>query len=212
MLSAAASIGGTCSVFPCRIPGSDASVLGELRGRLVKGGAGSLLFDRLPVLCREQGFLAQRGRQRTDSTHVPGAVRSLTRLACAIETLRTALDALAVAAPDWLHAHADTGWTERCERRGGDTHVPKADAARRAFAGNSRPGRRGAAERRDRPGRACMAARGAGCRGPAPRLGAEPLPTGRRCRPVEARQTTSPALAHRTGRLPGVSYGGGIAP
>ncbi len=88
-------------------PGFDASVLSEFRSRLVKGGAESLLFDRLLVLCREQGFLAQHGRQRTDSTHVLGAVRTLTRLACTIETLRAALEALAVAAPDWLRAHAD---------------------------------------------------------------------------------------------------------
>ncbi len=94
----------------------------------------SLLFDRLLVLCREQGFLAQHGRQRTDSTHVLGAVRTVTRLACAIETLRTALDALAVAAPNWLRAHADKAWAERYERRGGDVDIPKGEAARRAFA------------------------------------------------------------------------------
>ena len=101
-------------------PGFNASVLSEFRSRLVKGGAESLLFDRLLVLCREQGFLVQHGRQRTDSTHVIGAVRSLTRLACAIETLRAALEALAVAAPDWLRPHADKAWAERYERRGGD--------------------------------------------------------------------------------------------
>ncbi len=39
-------------------PGFDASVLSEFRGGLVKGGAESLLFDRLLVLYREQGFLA----------------------------------------------------------------------------------------------------------------------------------------------------------
>lgn len=66
-------------------PGFDVCVLSDFRRRLVKGGAESLLFDRVLVLCREQGFLAQRGRQRTDSTHVLGAVRTLTRLACAIE-------------------------------------------------------------------------------------------------------------------------------
>ncbi len=115
-------------------PGFDASVLSEFRSRLVKGGAESLLFDRLLVLGREQGLLAQHGRQRTDSTHVLGAVRTLTRLACAIEALRTTLDALAVAAPDWLRAHADPAWTERYERRGGDVHIPKGEAARRAFA------------------------------------------------------------------------------
>ena len=80
-------------------PGFDASVLNEFRSRLVKGGAESLLFDRLLVLCREQGFVVQHGRQRTDSTHVIGAVRSLTRLACAIETLRAELEALAVRRP-----------------------------------------------------------------------------------------------------------------
>ena len=115
-------------------PGFDASVLSEFRSRLVKGGAESLLFDRVLVLCREQGFLAQHGRQRTDSTHVLGAVRTLTRLACVIETLRTALDALAAAAPDWLRAHADKAWDERSERRGGDVHIPKGEAARRVFA------------------------------------------------------------------------------
>ena len=115
-------------------PGFDASVLSEFRSRLVKQGAESLLFERLLVLCREQGFLAQHGRQRTDSTHVLGAVRTLTRLACAIETLRTALDALAVAAPDWLRARADKAWAERYERRGGDVHIPKGEAARRAYA------------------------------------------------------------------------------
>ena len=120
--------------LPLSDPGFDASVLSEFRSRLVKGGAESLLFDRLLVLCREQGFLAQHGRQRTDSTHVLGAVRTLTRLACAIETLRAALEALAVAAPDWLRAHADKAWAERYERRGGDVHTPKGDAARRAFA------------------------------------------------------------------------------
>ena len=129
--------------LPLSDPGFDASVLSEFRSRLVKGGAETLLLDRLLALCREQGFLTQHGRQRTDSTHVLGAVRALNRLACAIETLRAALDVLAVAAPDWLRAHADPVWIERYERRGGDVHVPKGEAARRAFA--ERVGRDGEA-------------------------------------------------------------------
>ena len=56
---------------------------------------------------REGGLLKARGRQRTDSTHVLGAVRALNRLGCAIETLRAALNALATAAPGWLRTHAD---------------------------------------------------------------------------------------------------------
>jgi transposase len=115
-------------------PGFDASVLSEFRSRLVGGGAETLLFDTLLSLCRDRGLLARRGRQRTDATHVLGAVRALNRLGCAVETLRAALNALAVAAPDWLRTHADPIWADRYARRADDVHVPQGTAARRAFA------------------------------------------------------------------------------
>ena len=57
-------------------PGFDASVLSEFRTRLVAGGAEALLFDTLLDLARERGLLSKQGRQRTDSTHVLGAVRA----------------------------------------------------------------------------------------------------------------------------------------
>ena len=120
--------------LPLSDPGFDASVLCEFRSRLVKGKAEALLFDRLLALCREHGFLVHHGRQRFDSTHVLGAVRALNRLGCAIETLRAALNVLAVAASDWLRQHADPAWTERYERRADDIYVPKGEAARWAFA------------------------------------------------------------------------------
>src|SRR3954470_4251693 len=60
-------------------PGFDASVLSEFRTRLVTGGAEALLLDTLLTLCRERKLLRPRGRQRTDSTHVLGAVRGLNR-------------------------------------------------------------------------------------------------------------------------------------
>jgi len=115
-------------------PGFDASVLSEFRTRLIAGGAEALLFDTLLALCRERGLLAKRGRQRTDSTHVLGAVRALNRLGCAIESLRAALNALAAAAPDWLRAHADPTWVERYAKPADDVHVPQGEAARRTFA------------------------------------------------------------------------------
>jgi transposase len=83
-------------------PGFDASVLSEFRSRLVAGGAEELLLDTLLALCREHKLLVPRGRQRTDSTHVLGAIRALNRLGCAVEALRAALNALAAAAPEWL--------------------------------------------------------------------------------------------------------------
>ena len=115
-------------------PGFDASVLCEFRTRLVTGGAETLLLDTLLALCREQKLLAPRGRQRTDSTHVLGAVRSLNRLGCAIETMRAALNALAVAAPDWLREYADPAWADRYGKPADDYHIPLGEAARRACA------------------------------------------------------------------------------
>ena len=48
------------------------------------------------------GLLRAGGRQRTDSTHVLAAVRTLNRMEFVGETLRAALEALAAAAPGWL--------------------------------------------------------------------------------------------------------------
>jgi len=115
-------------------PGFDASVLSEFRSRLVAGGAETLLLDTLLTLCREQKLLVPRGRQRTDSTHVLGAVRALNRLGCAIETMRATLNALAVATPDWLRLHADPAWTDRYGRPGDDYRISLGEAARQAYA------------------------------------------------------------------------------
>lgn len=115
-------------------PGFDASVLSEFRGRLVAGGAEEHLLDTLLTLCRDLKLLNARGRQRTDSTHVLGAVRFLNRLECVTETLRAALNALAIAAPEWLRAEADPAWLGRYDRRAGDHEVPQGEAKRRAHA------------------------------------------------------------------------------
>jgi transposase len=115
-------------------PGFDASVLSEFRGRLVAGGAEEHLLDTLLALCRDLKLLNARGRQRTDSTHVLGAVRFLNRLECVTETLRAALNALATAAPEWLRAEADPAWLERYDRRAGDHEVPLGEAKRKAHA------------------------------------------------------------------------------
>jgi transposase len=115
-------------------PGFDASVLSEFRGRLVAGGAEEQLLNTLLALCRDLKLLSARGRQRTDSTHVLGAVRSLNRLECVTETLRAALNALASAAPEWLRRHADPAWVERYGRRAGDCDVPQGEVKRRAHA------------------------------------------------------------------------------
>jgi transposase len=115
-------------------PGFDASVLCEFRGRLVAGGAEWLLFEAVLAWARTRQLLKARGRQRTDSTHVLAAVRALNRVEVASETVRHALDSLAVADPAWLRAHCAPAWGERYGRRLADADLPKGQAAREAFA------------------------------------------------------------------------------
>ena len=76
-------------------------MLSEFRARLVTGGAELRRLDTLLGRLRERQLLKIRGRQRTDSTHVLAAVRVLNRLEQVGETLRAALNSLAVVAPEW---------------------------------------------------------------------------------------------------------------
>lgn len=114
--------------------GFDYSVLCEFRSRLLERKAGERLLERLLDAARAMGVLKARGRQRTDSTHVLAAIRTLNRLELLGETLRAALNALATAAPTWLRAVALPDWHERYDRRVENARLPKAAAKREAYA------------------------------------------------------------------------------
>ncbi len=114
--------------------GFDFSVLCEFRGRLLQHVATERLLARLLDAAREGGLLKARGRSRTDSTHVLAAVRTLNRLELVGETLRAALNAVAVAAPDWLRAVARPDWHDRYDRRVEDMRLPDTPPKREAYA------------------------------------------------------------------------------
>jgi transposase len=111
-------------------PGFDHTVLSEFRSRLVEGGAERLLLDTLLQRLRDRGLVSAKGRQRTDSTHVLAAVRGLSRLERVGETMRAALNELAVVAPDWLQALAPPVWYERYSRRVENYRLPKGEKER----------------------------------------------------------------------------------
>jgi transposase len=115
-------------------PGFHHTVLSEFRTRLVAGEAAQLLLDALLTLAQAQGLLKVRGRQRTDSTQVLAAIRVLNRLERVGETLRAALNNLAVVAPAWLQTLAPPEWYDRYSHRVENYHFPKSEAARQAFA------------------------------------------------------------------------------
>lgn len=115
-------------------PGFDFSVLSEFRDRLIAHGLGELVLYRLLERVSDLGFLRAGGRQRTDSTHVLAAVRTLNRMELVGETLRAALEVLAVAAAPWLSTVAAPEWYERYGKRVDSFRLPKGADAREQWA------------------------------------------------------------------------------
>jgi transposase len=114
-------------------PGFDASDLSEFRRRLLAAGAERQIFERVLTVLTEHG-LVRGEQQRTDSTHVLGAIHALNRLELVRETMRTALDALALTVPDWLGIHHDPSWLDRYGPRVEAARLPKTEQERFALA------------------------------------------------------------------------------
>jgi transposase len=115
-------------------PGFHFSVLTEFRARLVAGQAEHLLLDAMLERFKARGLIKVRGKQRTDSTHVLGAVHDLHLLELVAETLRATLDDLAAVVPDWVRGVAQPAWFERYARRVEDYNLPKSQEKRVALA------------------------------------------------------------------------------
>ncbi len=119
--------------LPLADAGFDSTVLSEFRSRLVAGAAEASLLDAVLEVAAAHRLLKAGGRQRTDSTHVLAAARAMNRIECVHETLRHALDVLALAAPERLLAQALPHWAEAYERRAFDDRLPRATAKRTAW-------------------------------------------------------------------------------
>ncbi len=115
-------------------PGFDASVLCEFRTRLVEGKAEEQVLQSLLDLATKQGWLKARGKQRTDSTHVLGAIRTLNRWETVGETMRATLNVLATVAPERLCSVVSDEWFDRYEKRFEGYRLPKGKAERQQYA------------------------------------------------------------------------------
>ena len=114
--------------------GFDASVLSEFRSRLVEHEAGRVLLDALLETFKASGVLKVRGKQRTNSTHVLAAIRSLNRLECVGETLRFVLNTLSSSLPEWLQAFAPSAWYVQYGQRFEAQRLPQSKAEQVALA------------------------------------------------------------------------------
>jgi transposase len=106
------------------------SVLSEFRSRLLENEAEQQLLDELLKRFVEHGWLKARSKQRTDSTHIVAAIRELNQLELVGETLRHALNSLAVVVPDWLRSQVPVEWFERYAERFDEFRLPKRETER----------------------------------------------------------------------------------
>jgi transposase len=114
--------------------GFDFSVLSEFRTRLMAGAAEERLLTTMLDRFTDRGLLKRRGNQRTDSTHIVAAVRSLNRLEIVGETLHAALNTLAQVAPHWLHKQVTAEWFMRYGQSFSDYQQPKGKGERQELA------------------------------------------------------------------------------
>jgi Transposase DDE domain/Transposase domain (DUF772) len=112
-------------------PGFDPSVLSKFGTRLVAHGLEEQVFATMLTVLVDKGLVAAGGKQRTDSTHVISAVRDLNRLELAGESVRACLQALTVAAPQWLASVIDVAeWAHRYGPRVDSWRLPTSAAKR----------------------------------------------------------------------------------
>jgi transposase len=116
-------------------PGFDFTVLSKFRARVVEHGLEERALDLLLEALKEKGLVKAGGKQRTDSTHVISAVRDLNRLELAGESVRSCVEALAVAAPSWLTDVIDVpGWNHRYGARVDTWRLPTSETKRKEMA------------------------------------------------------------------------------
>jgi transposase len=106
-------------------PGFHYSVLCDFRRRVLENGAERQLLDALLQVLKAQRLIKARGKQRTDSTHVLAAIHDLNRLERVGETLRYALNSLAVVVPGWLRERVPAAWFERYGERFEQWRLPE---------------------------------------------------------------------------------------
>ena len=122
------------SVSTSADPGFDFTLLHDFRQRLLTHEAAQRLLDTFLTTCKARGWIKARGTQRTDSTHVLAAIRTLHRLECVLEAMHYALNQLSAAEPAWVQQHVPLDWYPRYGLRSDQTRLPKDASKREALA------------------------------------------------------------------------------
>src|SRR5215510_14895 len=115
-------------------PGFNCTFLHDFRERLGRHEGAQQRLDRLLESCKARGWIKTRGKQRTDSTHVRAAIRTLNRLERVLETLRAALNQLREADVRWVRGWVPLEWYDLYGLRAESYRLPKERGKRDALA------------------------------------------------------------------------------
>jgi transposase len=115
-------------------PGFDFTLLHDFRCRLLAHEAAQRLLDTFLSACKARGWLKARGTQRSDSTHVLAAIRTLHRLECVLEAMHYALNQLSDVAPAWVCQQVPPAWYTRDGLRSDEARLPKDSSKPEALA------------------------------------------------------------------------------
>jgi transposase len=115
-------------------PGFNFTLLHDFRCRILAHEAGQRFLDTFLAACKARGWIKARGTQRTDSTHVLAAIRTLHRLECVLEAMHYALNQLSEAAPAWMRQQVPPAWYTRYGLRSDQARLPKETSKREALA------------------------------------------------------------------------------
>lgn len=111
--------------LPLSYKGFDASVLSEFRERLISNKAERLVFDKVLEKMKTEGMLKGRAVQRTDSLMILSAVKKLNRLELVMETMRLALEEIAIQDMGWFEKNIPKGWIETYAERAQSERIIK---------------------------------------------------------------------------------------
>ena len=115
-------------------PGFDCTLLHDFRHRLRAHDAAQRLLDTFLPACNARGWIRARGTQRTDSTHVVAAIRTLHRVECVLEARHYALNQLSAADPTWVQQPVPLEWYDRYGLRSDPVRLPQEASKREALA------------------------------------------------------------------------------
>lgn len=117
--------------LPLTYTGFHFTELYQFRGRLLEHEKERLVFDRLIVRLKALGLIKQRGKMRTDSTHILAVVERLSQMELVTESLRVVLCAVTEVASDWVEKTIPAAFREVYGQRRSEYGLSNAEAEER---------------------------------------------------------------------------------